>query len=79
MIVVSAKDLEDDHEFLPLNKENLLVNLYDSHNVVNQLLENFNAFFERPSSSGSISTAFLPALRSAYHISKDNGGRFLVF
>lgn len=71
MMVVA--DLED--PFLPL-PDDLLVNLSDSRHVVEALLDSLPSMFEE---NTNIESAFGPALKAAFMVMSQLGGKLLIF
>ncbi len=63
--------------YLP-TPDDLLVELNDSYEIISQLLDNFPNYFTQPVNSPQ-ETAFVPAIVSAYTISRHIGGRMLIF
>lgn len=63
--------------YLP-QPDDLLVELNDSYDIISQLLDNFPYYFENPVNSPQ-EQALMPAIQSAYTISKHIGGRMLIF
>lgn len=70
MVVPDIDDL-----FLPV-PDDLLVNLNDSMHVVESLLDNLSATFQ---SNQRVESALGPALRAAYGVMKNVGGKMVVF
>ena len=74
MIVVPNAD----QAFLP-QPDDLLVNLTESYDIIVNMLDNFQTFFQQSGAPSTQDTNFVPALNCATTISKHIGGKILLF
>lgn len=74
--IIAVTDISDP-EYLPI-PDDMLVNLYDSYDLISVLLDNFEAYFsDAPVNVQGLS--IIQAMTSAFNIAKHIGGRMLLF
>ena len=65
--------------FLPCQKDDLMVSLSESYDLVLNLLDNFNNYFLNAQSTKTSESCFVAAIQAANNITKSIGGKILLF
>ena len=74
--MIAVTDVSDT-EYLPI-PDDMLVNLNDSYDIISTLLDSLETYFaDSPVNANELS--LIPALTTAFNISKHIGGRILLF
>jgi len=74
MVVPDSSDV-----FIPCQKDDMLVTLSESYDLVLNLLDNFSNYFTNAATAKTQDSCFVAAIQAANNIVKTIGGKILLF